>query len=439
MDDRGANIDIVFRNGLKDYEVLPPPEAWNNITPVIKPKPVSFMFLRVAALAAVIMLMSFYAYKLSNEILSGLESTVMSLNEENVTPLHASFTNPSNLTAKAIRVLRNLQGTVNEPVAYSTLESENENIAFPDVAFLHRTASLSPYSNQLLKGPRITAADLSQKNALEIDDPGLLDLPENDQAKNSEHWSIAAMASPTYYSKFSSGNSDNSKQMMASEKPLLSYSGGFAFTYKLSKRFSVQSGLYYSSLGQEVEGINSFGGFQKYVYTKGNRNFEIPTTSGTVYTTNGDVFLIATGPGDRIITNYTNDVFDPKKASLQPLNTTIRQNFSYLELPVVVRYKLIDKMIDFNLIGGLSYNMLINNSAFTMYDGIKYQIGKTEGLNPISLSSSIGMGMEYNFSPNLSLNLEPTFRYYLNPFNQQAGLNMHPYSFGIFSGLSYKF
>jgi opacity protein-like surface antigen len=74
-----------------------------------------------------------------------------------------------------------------------------------------------------------------------------------------------------------------------------------------------------------------------------------------------------------------------------------------------------------------------------MLDGSKYSIGKTDGLNPISLSSSLGMGMEYNFSDNLSLNLEPTFRYYLNPFNEVTGLKIHPYSFGIFSGLSYKF
>ena len=26
MDDRGANIDLLFRNGLKDLEVLPPVE-----------------------------------------------------------------------------------------------------------------------------------------------------------------------------------------------------------------------------------------------------------------------------------------------------------------------------------------------------------------------------------------------------------------------------
>jgi len=35
MDEREANIDVVFRNGLKDYEVLPPPEVWDKISPAV--------------------------------------------------------------------------------------------------------------------------------------------------------------------------------------------------------------------------------------------------------------------------------------------------------------------------------------------------------------------------------------------------------------------
>ncbi len=31
MADSRANIDLVFRNGLMDYEVLPPSEVWDNI------------------------------------------------------------------------------------------------------------------------------------------------------------------------------------------------------------------------------------------------------------------------------------------------------------------------------------------------------------------------------------------------------------------------
>jgi hypothetical protein len=104
-----------------------------------------------------------------------------------------------------------------------------------------------------------------------------------------------------------------------------------------------------------------------------------------------------------------------------------------------VRYKIIDKTIDLNLIGGVSYNLLVNNSVYTMVDGSKYTIGETEKLNPLSISSTLGMGMEYNLSEKLSLNVEPTLRYYLNPVSGSAGVGVHPYSFGIFSGFSYKF
>jgi len=47
--------------------------------------------------------------------------------------------------------------------------------------------------------------------------------------------------------------------------------------------------------------------------------------------------------------------------------------------------------------------------------------------------------MGYNISDKFSLNLEPTFKYYLNPFGEFSGLKSQPYSFGVFSGLSYKF
>jgi hypothetical protein len=86
MDDRGANIDIVFRNGLKDFEVLPPPEAWDNIRPVLKVKQKPFLLLRAAALIAVLMTMSFFAYRWSREIPSEPDNYVLALNEEVVSP-----------------------------------------------------------------------------------------------------------------------------------------------------------------------------------------------------------------------------------------------------------------------------------------------------------------------------------------------------------------
>jgi hypothetical protein len=436
----GANIDIAFRNGLKDFEVLPPPEVWNNIHPVINRKPKSFIFMRAAALIALLLTMSFLAYRWTREMPTGLDSTVLALNEESFSSeTTTDILSPVIVPSKGENNIR----VATEDLADSTQQFLTvdviEDNASAEIAYIQETNSLSINNRNILAGADVGALKSSPDNSFITDDFVEPFMPVNDKIVDNNRWSIAAMASPTYYSSFSSGNDELSKQMSSSEQPVISYTGGVAFAYKVNKRFSVQSGLFYSSVGQEVGGINSFGGFQKYDFTKGDRNFEVLTTSGTIYTNNADVFLIAEGSGDRIITNYTNDVFDPEKASLQYINNNLRQNFSYIELPIILRYKFVDKMIDFNLIGGLSYNMLVNNAVYTVTDGGKYFIGKTEGVNMITVSSSLGMGMEYNFSDKFSLNLEPTFRYYLNPFNQVAGSVLHPYSFGIFSGISYKF
>jgi hypothetical protein len=440
MDERGANIDIVFRNGLKDYEVLPPPEVWDNIHPVIKRRQRPVILLRAAAAIAIVLTLSFAAYRLTREISTPLDNSVMALNDETASSgITSSSDLPVNVTVKEAGPVRISPEMLIEDIQDNVIQVNNERVASPMAAFLPETNILSKTSADLIREPLLASLISGQNITFEISKPDQLYFPDNTSIKSADRWSIGAMASPTYYSNFSAGNSDISKQLSASEQPLVSYSGGVAFTFKINKRFSIQSGLYYSSLGQEVNGINSFSGFQKYDYTKGDHNFEVLTTNGTIYTDNADVFLSADGLSERIQTNYTSDVFDPEKASLQYINSTMRQNFSYLELPIILRYKVVDKTIDINIVGGVSYNLLVSNTAYTMVDGGKYPIGKTEGLNPISLSSSLGMGMEYNFSENLSLNLEPTFRYYLNPFNEVTGSRSHPYSFGIFSGVSYKF
>jgi hypothetical protein len=443
MDKRKANIDLAFRNGLKDYEVLPPPDVWNCIESRVMSKKKPLYLMRAAAFLAIAMTLSVLTYRWTGKTATIPAETVLALNEEP----SAQF-NADNLfdPVSQIKPQTESAAIIQEIIAENPQEISQMPLADQGVS----TIAVLPYTN--LRSPlqpaslniihnqtsfagqamnNLTADDLNQ----EYQDY----LADNSTADKSGRWSIAALATPTYYGKINSGSDELSKQIMESEQSVISYTGGVALAYNVNKRFSIQSGLFYSSVGQEIDGINSFAGFQKYDNTKGDHNFEVLTTNGTVFTNNADVFLFADGNSDRIVTNFNNDVFDPQKASLDYINNTMRQDFSYLELPVLLRYKLIDRVVDFNLIGGLSYNLLLDNSVYTVIDGNKYMIGTTEGLNTFSLSSSLGMGMEYKFSEKLSLNLEPTFRYYLNTFNNFAGSNFHPYSFGIFSGISYKF
>jgi len=440
MNEKGANIDLLFRNGLKDYEVLPPPGVWDNIHPVIKIKTGPIILLRVAAAITVLLTLSFLTYRWSREMLNSTPDSVMAFNIKTSSPIVSNpVDNRQYVLAKEYSQVRNSSDI--------SIETDNTDAAFQEIEpaalsqqilFAQKTKNLSIINSETGIRSFLTPLGTSGGNTDNIKYPDLPYSPENTSVKPQNRWSVAAMASPTYYSSFNTGSDALSKQLSATEQPLVSYSGGIAFSYKITKRFSIQSGLYYSSLGQKVDGINSYSGFKPYGNAKGDHNFEVLTTNGTVQTSNPDVFLTANG-SERIVTDYTRDVFDPNKASLQPVNSSLDQNFGYLELPVVVKYKIINKSIGINVIGGLSYNLLVHNSVYTTVDGTRYPVGDTKGLNSLTLSSSLGMGMEYNISGKLSLNLEPTFRYYLNPISASTGSFIHPYSFGIFSGLSYKF
>jgi hypothetical protein len=87
MLESSVNIDIVFRNGLKDLEVLPPDGVWDNIHPDIKRKPKIPVFLSAAATVAVLLTLSFLTYQFSRKITTVNNNTVVASNEESVAPV----------------------------------------------------------------------------------------------------------------------------------------------------------------------------------------------------------------------------------------------------------------------------------------------------------------------------------------------------------------
>lgn len=434
MDERWANIDLLFRNGLKDFEALPPQDVWDNIHPVIKKKHNYAGIYRTAAVAAVLIGIVFMSYFMIRGVRETIENNFAALDLTAISPVKVSTQPPEKMLIfipeEEIPVVEIKQETLLQ------VESDQEN--GPSAISNLPGVSLSgnrPFINQLVSSGYVH----SKSNVHEISQ---LPEPEGytfDEYKSSitNRWSMSAMASPTYYSNISTGANSYTRRLMSSEKAASSFSGGLSVLYKINRRLTIQTGFYYAKNGQQVDGVYSFAGFKEYVDSKGASNFEVMTSSGTVYAKNPDVFL--SGSRERISTAYTNDVFDPEKASLNYMDNALIQNFSYIELPVMLRYKVVDKTLDVNVIGGLSYDLLVDNSVFTVNQGRKYSVGETMGLNQIAISSSLGMGMEYNFSKKITLNLEPTFRYFLNPFDKTYGSSVHPYSFGVFSGFSFKF
>jgi hypothetical protein len=438
MADRGNYVDIFFRNGLKEFEVLPPPNVWENIQPALRKRQKSLNILRFAAVVAMVLSLSVSSLWLTRKLSKEFSGQTISLNQE-VFPVGVYKERIRQMPANSIEPLVTYSG-ITVPVVIEEKTSYSQTyLKIPPAGIL--SASLREGSLQKSIVPVITADNIFG-NSRSLGIENLYLASGNSVTKNSKNevnrWTLSAKASPNYYSSLNFNRNDPSKDLVNNEKSVVSYSGGMAFSYTLNSRVSIQSGLYYSSVGQEITGVTSFSGFSDYYDAKSGSAFSVQTSSGMIVTTNNNIFL-HDNISSRVMTNYTIDSFDPSKADLTYVNKSVTQNFNYLEIPVLFKYKAIDRKIDLNFVGGISYNMLVGNSAYAYQSGVKYSIGKTEGLSPVNFSSSLGLGFEYNLSAKVSLDIEPTFRYYLTPLSGLVGSSIHPYSFGIFSGLSYKF
>ncbi|HOF22242.1 MAG TPA: hypothetical protein PLO24_13380, partial [Bacteroidales bacterium] len=270
MDETRTNIDLVFRNGLKNYEVLPPPEAWNNIRPAIRARQRPLIILRAAASAAVLLSVAFLAYRLSTRITMP-EQTVISGLPEGIPP--ALVIAPGEVQVVAEKNVPPERQIIAE--ADSDVPGEMEVIpGAADDNLIIQPVETSQTASGVVFPARHGRKDFSLRELFRSDrveiaaaDAEPFYFPDaSESGKKTGKWRISALVSPTYYTSFYSGNDEFVSRLMTDEQPGFSYSGGLALAYRVSKRVSVQSGLYFSSFGQELAGITSFAGFQPYDY-----------------------------------------------------------------------------------------------------------------------------------------------------------------------------
>jgi len=75
---------------------------------------------------------------------------------------------------------------------------------------------------------------------------------------------------------------------------------------------------------------------------------------------------------------------------------------------------------------------------YSVLNGDKVLLGEAQNINVTSYSANFGLGLNYNLSEKINLNLEPTFKYQINTF-RDTSCDFQPYFIGIYTGLSYKF
>lgn len=436
MFEREPNIDVVFRNGLKNMEVLPPADVWDNIPPM----PVRHSRLRIvtgiaAGIAALVSVALFANWYLrSNSSVAPVTEIALVSSEEDAVTVDRSLAGPSivnaGLPAAASTIHSAPAEPVSEPMVTITADEPEILLASADPGMLREKneepLTVNPGEITVISSRRLTgAAEAPAKTAIAA-------VTET----TGQRFLVGASVSPTM--GFSGGGEDmRLSELMSSEKTRPTYTTGLTFGYKISDRLTIQSGIGLSSVGQTITGVDVFAGLSGFYAVKSNYLYSVETASGLILAGNTDLYIADSK--DRVGSLIQGNMADPSKYQLTQVGNDIQQVFRYLEMPLVLRYKVIDSKLGLNVSGGVAYGFLVDNMAYTGEGSDMVRVGHTEGINAHNLSSQFGLGMEYNLSSNISFNIEPVFKYYMTPISDFSGTLYKPYSLGVWSGFFFRF
>jgi hypothetical protein len=115
------------------------------------------------------------------------------------------------------------------------------------------------------------------------------------------------------------------------------------------------------------------------------------------------------------------------------------ERIDYLEIPLMLRYKIVDRKLSFHVLSGMSANVLLGTNVFIDNGSELVKNGTILMARPVNYSGTFGLGVGYQIIKNLSFGIEPTFKYFLKPYTTNNQITANPYAFGVYSGIVYRF
>lgn len=242
---------------------------------------------------------------------------------------------------------------------------------------------------------------------------------EKEKEKRSR-WAVSTNASPVYFNSVAEGSSlDN--RFDANQKQYnntLSY--GIGVNYAINNKWTIKTGVNNLSLDYNTNDIT----FYQDVSAKPIENLNTNSMGKMI---NVESKLVDNGTFVSISGN-----------PLGKFDGAINQQISFIEVPLELGYKLLDRKFGIELIGGISTLFLNDNSVSIVSNGQEMVIGEANNLNNIHFSSNVGLGFKYSFWKSFNANFQPMFKYQINTFSENSG-NFKPYFIGLYTGISFSF
>jgi len=247
---------------------------------------------------------------------------------------------------------------------------------------------------------------------------------EEEKEDEPNRWSIAPNVAPVYYGSLGEGSSLDQQFNENSKSSDINMSYGIAGSYAISKKLKIRTGVNRMSLNQTTTDVYAFTGAETAARGTDAAFKNISFKEGAQH-----VSLMSSKMMNR---SSAPELFNTKFAG------NIEQKFGFIEVPLELEYAVLDKKLGINIIGGFSTFILNENEIYADVNGASTLIGEANNINDTSFSANFGLGMDYSLSKQLNINLEPTFKYQINTFNNTTG-DFRPFFIGVYTGLSYKF
>ncbi|MFH0756391.1 MAG: outer membrane beta-barrel protein, partial [Bacteroidota bacterium] len=280
----------------------------------------------------------------------------------------------------------------------------------------------------------------AEKLALDAGEAALQEpLPEMEMNwQKDPRWMIGATLSPLYTFR------DVESQAMSAdyESGTVSYATGVQVGYRTTRRLAIESGVFYNKMGIDIgaPGIQLFSSELDFAPIGNGMDqssiMAISNSVGNIVSNSGDIYV----NNYKVNADYrTNSPTESWAGTAVSADQGIRQNLDYLEVPLNLRYTLVDRSIQVQLVGGMSTNLLVNNYVTMETADGSTEIGTLTNIRNVNYSGNAGVSLIYHFLDHFSLSLEPRFRYFLHSVNDATLPSTRPYTFGLYTGLNYLF
>ncbi len=121
--------------------------------------------------------------------------------------------------------------------------------------------------------------------------------------------------------------------------------------------------------------------------------------------------------------------------NMSSLYVTTKMKASYIEIPFLLNYRILDKRFSIRLLGGIQTGVFVDGSVVAEQFGE----GDLEGLSPYIFNSIGGFSFSYLLGRHLMLSLDPQYKHYLKDFSPEGDMTFKPKVFTVHARVMFNF